>query len=79
MDPEDLPTLDRTRVRELDRIAIEDFGLPGVVLMENAGAGAARAGLRFVLVGPPEGLLAPGVQALRAVSAAARRPAAHPA
>lgn len=43
------------------------------------GAGAARAGLRFVLVGPPEGLLAPGVQALRAVSAAARRPAAHPA
>ena len=28
-------------IRELDRRAIHDFGLPGVVLMENAGRGAA--------------------------------------
>jgi len=29
-------------VREVDRLAIEEYGLPGVVLMENAGANAAR-------------------------------------
>ena len=35
-------TLTRAEVRELDRLAIEEFGLPGIVLMENAGAGVAR-------------------------------------
>jgi len=30
-------------LREIDRRAAEEFGLPGLVLMENAGAGAARA------------------------------------
>lgn len=34
--------LSRERVRELDRRAIEEFGVPGVVLMENAGRGAAE-------------------------------------
>lgn len=29
-------------VRELDRRAIDDYGVPGVVLMENAGRGAAQ-------------------------------------
>ena len=29
-------------IRQWDRSAIEDYGIPGVVLMENAGAGAAR-------------------------------------
>lgn len=32
----------RSQVRELDRRAIEDLGLPGAVLMENAGRGAAE-------------------------------------
>ncbi|MBN1345667.1 MAG: NAD(P)H-hydrate epimerase [Phycisphaerae bacterium] len=32
----------RQEVREVDRAAIEDYGIPGVVLMENAGRGAAR-------------------------------------
>lgn len=41
--PFDLPVLRRAQVRELDRIAMEDFGLPGVVLMENAGRALARA------------------------------------
>ena len=36
------PILTRAQVRELDRRALEQFGIPGVVLMENAGAGAAR-------------------------------------
>lgn len=33
--------LTRAEVREIDRRAIEDYGLPGVVLMENAGRNAA--------------------------------------
>ena len=37
-----MPSLTRAEVRKLDRLAIEEFGLPGIVLMENAGAGVAR-------------------------------------
>ncbi|MHC4599177.1 MAG: NAD(P)H-hydrate epimerase [Planctomycetota bacterium] len=38
-------------IREMDRVAIEEFGVPGVVLMENAGAGAASVARAVV----PEG------------------------
>jgi NAD(P)H-hydrate epimerase len=34
--------LTRTQVRDLDRRAIAEYGLPGLVLMENAGRGAAE-------------------------------------
>jgi NAD(P)H-hydrate epimerase len=34
--------LSREQVRQLDRRAIQEFGVPGVVLMENAGRGAAE-------------------------------------
>ncbi|NOT00415.1 MAG: NAD(P)H-hydrate epimerase [Phycisphaerales bacterium] len=34
--------LTRAQVREIDRLAIEEYGVPGVVLMENAGRNAAR-------------------------------------
>jgi NAD(P)H-hydrate epimerase len=34
--------LTRAQVRDIDRKAIEEFGVPGVVLMENAGRGAAE-------------------------------------
>ena len=34
-------SLTRAEVREVDRRAIDDFGLPGIALMENAGRGAA--------------------------------------
>jgi len=35
-------SLTRDEVREIDRRAIEEYGLPGIVLMENAGRGAAE-------------------------------------
>jgi len=35
--------LSRQQVREADRRAIEEWGIPGVVLMENAGRGATDA------------------------------------
>jgi len=34
--------LSRNEVRDLDRRAIEEYGIPGVVLMENAGRGSAE-------------------------------------
>jgi NAD(P)H-hydrate epimerase len=37
-----MTTLTRAQVRKLDRRAIEEFGVPGIVLMENAGRGAAQ-------------------------------------
>jgi NAD(P)H-hydrate epimerase len=35
--------LTREQVREVDRRAIQEYGVPGIVLMENAGRGAAAA------------------------------------
>src|SRR5436305_12146027 len=43
--------LSREDVREVDRRASEDYGLPGAVLMENAGRGAARLLLALGLHG----------------------------
>lgn len=40
-------TLTRSEVRELDRRAVEGFGVPGVVLMENAGRGCAELLMRL--------------------------------
>lgn len=37
-----IPTLTRDEVRNVDRVAIEQLGLPGIALMENAGRGAAE-------------------------------------
>lgn len=41
MFPSDPSPLTRDQVRRVDSIAIQRYGLPGVVLMENAGRGAA--------------------------------------
>jgi len=48
--------LTRDEVREVDRLALEEFGMPGVVLMENAGRGAARIALELL---PARGPSAP--------------------
>src|SRR5206468_4557109 len=44
--------LTRDEVRQVDRRAIEEFGVPGVVLMENAGRGAAEVLLSLGVRGP---------------------------
>ncbi len=41
-------TLSRQQVREVDRIAIEELGIPGVVLMENAALGATSVALKML-------------------------------
>ena len=40
-------SLTRHQVRELDRRAIAEYGIPGIVLMENAGRGAAELLVRL--------------------------------
>lgn len=44
--------LSRQQVRELDRRAIEEFGVPALVLMENAGRGAAELLVSLGVHGP---------------------------
>jgi len=44
--------LTRHEVRDVDRRAIHDYGLPGVVLMENAGRGAAEWLVELGVHGP---------------------------
>ncbi len=41
-------TVTAAKMREMDRRAIEEFGVPGVVLMENAGRGAAEVALEML-------------------------------
>jgi NAD(P)H-hydrate epimerase len=47
-----LPTLSREAVREIDRRAIEEFHIPGIVLMENAGRGCADILCQIEAAGP---------------------------
>ena len=52
--PAGTPALTPRQVRELDRYAIEEVGIPGPVLMENAAAARARLARRLL---PPGGRL----------------------
>jgi NAD(P)H-hydrate epimerase len=44
--------LTREQARRLDRLAMEEIGIPGIVLMENAGRGMAELLLRLGVRGP---------------------------
>ena len=47
--------LTREQVRELDRRAIDEFGIPGIILMENAGRAVADEVARLYAAGGPAG------------------------
>jgi NAD(P)H-hydrate epimerase len=47
-----LRPLSRAEVRDVDRRAIEEFGMPGIALMENAGRGVAELLVRLGIDGP---------------------------
>jgi NAD(P)H-hydrate epimerase len=49
-----MKALSRDQIRNLDRIAVERFGIPGMVLMENAGRGAVEVLLRRLLPRPED-------------------------
>lgn len=44
--------LTREQIRQIDRLAIEEYGMPGILLMENAGRNAAHVILHEVLPPP---------------------------
>lgn len=46
------PSLNREQARELDRRATVEFGVPSIVLMENAGRGVADKLFEFGVTGP---------------------------
>jgi len=50
--PAPLRPLTRDEVRQVDRRAIEELGLPGIVLMENAGRGATELLIELGIDGP---------------------------
>jgi NAD(P)H-hydrate epimerase len=52
--------LNRSQVRTVDAIAIEEFGIPGIVLMENAGRGCVDVLLDCDVKGPAVILCGPG-------------------
>jgi len=47
-----LPTITRDQSRELDRRAVDEFGMPSALLMENAGRGAADVLESLGILGP---------------------------
>jgi NAD(P)H-hydrate epimerase len=46
------PALTRAQVREIDRRAVDEYGMTGLVLMENAGRGVADVLCRLGIDGP---------------------------
>jgi NAD(P)H-hydrate epimerase len=47
-----LRPLSRAEVRDVDRRAMDEFGMPGIALMENAGRGAAELLIQLGIDGP---------------------------
>ncbi|MGC4032768.1 MAG: NAD(P)H-hydrate epimerase [Tepidisphaeraceae bacterium] len=52
--------LTRNQSREVDRIAIEEFGIPGIVLMENAARSAVDAMVDLLTPGKLVGIVCGG-------------------
>jgi NAD(P)H-hydrate epimerase len=46
--PERVSVFTRESIRRLDRLAVEEFGIPSILLMENAAIGVAAAALKMV-------------------------------
>src|SRR3954468_19091839 len=46
---QDVIRLTRAQVREVDRLAIEEFHIPGIVLIENAARAVAAEALRMMV------------------------------
>ena len=55
-----VPPLSRNQVRNVDKVAIDQYGIPGIALMENAGRGAAEIINRIAPNGPIVILCGPG-------------------
>ena len=49
--PSTLPLVTAAEMRELDRRATDEFGVPSLLLMENAGAAIARAARKMLAAG----------------------------
>jgi NAD(P)H-hydrate epimerase len=49
---DDLPMMTREQVRQVDRLAVEEYGMSGLVLMENAGRGVADVLCGLGVAGP---------------------------
>lgn len=56
----DLPVLTRSQVRRVDQIAIGQYGIPGIVLMENAGRGCVEQIIKRGCQGPVAICCGPG-------------------
>lgn len=55
--PSFVGTFSRAAVRELDRVAINEFAIPGIVLMENAAAALEEVALQMLVGAPDRGVL----------------------
>jgi NAD(P)H-hydrate epimerase len=47
-EPDDILVFSRARVRDVDRLAVEEFGIPSIVLMENAAIGLCEVALEML-------------------------------
>jgi NAD(P)H-hydrate epimerase len=54
------PALNREQCRDIDRLSIEELGIPSIVLMENAGRGAVDVMARLGINGPVDILCGKG-------------------
>ena len=53
-----MKSLTAAQMRETDRRTIEDYKIPGIILMENAGRGATDAAMKLIEGGEPVGVFA---------------------